>query len=68
MRNEMHRIEHKWKKHKEITKYYTKPRFMLKSTGLNIGAWIQSGFKRETENTTKLTMRHNGLKAESDYA
>ena len=41
---------------------------MLKSTGLNIGEWIQSGFKRETENTTKLTMRHNGLKAESDYA
>ena len=68
MRNEMHRTEHKWKKHKAITKYYTKPRFMLKSTGLNIGEWIQSGFKRETENTTKLTMRHNGLKAESDYA
>ena len=37
------------------TKYYVKPRFMLKSTGSNIGEWIQIDFKRETENTINLT-------------
>ena len=47
--NGIHRTEHKWKKHKAITKSYTKPRFMLKSTGLNIGKWIWMNFKTRAQ-------------------